>query len=77
MSDQELFRLLHFIRGSGPFKFLGAGTLSYINRGLSHDRYHEACLELERRGLIRRHKTYDDSILWMPVWPEPDKPTGE
>jgi hypothetical protein len=71
-NNESLARLLHFIRG-GNGGILGKGIRTYRDRP-ENRAMHYACLELERRGLIARHKDDRDSVLWMPIEPEPATP---
>jgi hypothetical protein len=52
----------------------GKGTLSYMGRNERNHSLHQACLELESRGLIYRFRSDGDCVLWMPVPKEPATP---
>lgn len=73
LDEPSLAKLLSFIRG-GDRALLGVGIWSYIERDKSNDLIHEACLELEKRGLIHRYPNGCDSVFWMPTHPEPAEP---
>ena len=60
--------LLMAIRGVGSCGGLGRGLSTYPLADDENDkRLHEACLDLEQRGLIHRAKDEADYVLWMPL----------
>lgn len=68
--EDRLKWLLAFIRGHGHH--YGPGITSHTQKDwkerLEHTTtLHEDCLELERRGLIRRHFENEHVVVWTPV----------
>lgn len=63
LSD-DLEQLLKFIRGEIVHWGTGITTYSDVDESPSK---HQACLELERMGLIYRHFERDDAVVWKPV----------
>ncbi len=62
--EKTLQWILEFIQGKiYPF---GKGMTSFSCGGI-HEGLHYACLELEKRGLIKRQREGDDYIGWLPV----------
>jgi len=73
-TEESLQNLLAFIQGAKPYEFFGQGIRTYTDRDPGNTRLHEACLELESRGLIKRYRVDGDCVLWMPIGPEPATP---
>lgn len=69
LHKQSLEGLLAFIRGE-ILPWLGPGITTYHDENESLPpgvcSKHDACLELERRGLIRRHISTDTAVTWLP-----------
>lgn len=63
----HLFGLLRFIRGEGEFAFFGSGIHTYPGRGEKEENIYSGCVELERRGLIRRHIDEPGYVCFMPI----------
>lgn len=68
MNENELKQLLDFIRGEGVWIAFGQGITTYPDEP---DEKHNACLELERRGLIYRRSETDTYIIWKPTLRQP------
>ncbi len=64
---EHLDALLQFIRGEGEWKHYGSGMATYQNGDGKDQKKHEACLELERRGLIVRSAEFPGrAVCWKP-----------
>jgi len=68
--SKDLQSFYEFIRGAGPYTLFGMGINTYPD--CNEDGLHDACLELEKTGLIYRKKEYVEegqltSVLWMPT----------
>jgi hypothetical protein len=65
-----LDELLEFICGRGVFGHWGQGIHTYpltAQRDANQRVLYEACLELERRGLVYRKFERDDHVYFMPT----------
>lgn len=74
-NEPDLAELLELVSGKGKWKHLGGGFTTYP--GHEDDGKHEACLELERRGLVKRWVcSTDEAVTWVdvnkPDWVDPD-----
>jgi hypothetical protein len=65
MTEDGLKELLEFIQGKRPVGMHGRGITTWPDH--DSDQKHVACLELERRGLIKRHLDREAYVTWMPV----------
>lgn len=63
---EYLDALLRFIRGAAEWKHYGSGIRTYPDGDDSSQKKHEACLELEQRGLIERELNDPDLVTWKP-----------
>jgi hypothetical protein len=50
-NKQDLFDL---IKGTGKYSIFGGGLHTYPGKGQANQRLHDACVELENEGLIKR-----------------------
>ena len=67
--EQGLTELLSFIQGK-TFPHLGTGITTYPFFGAENqEALHEGCVELERRGLIRRWRDLatESFVIWKPL----------
>lgn len=68
MNEAQLGELFEFIAGRGKYSFTRGGAMfTYPGRDENRQRLHEGCLELERRGLIRRHEDEPGYVSWVEV----------
>lgn len=63
MQEDELFAVLDFAIGRGPWAWKGHYMHTYPGR--TNDALHEACLELERRGFLERYISEPDHVCWV------------
>ena len=62
----ELHDLFDLVCGRGELRHLGSGLHTYPARTEeNHQALHAGCLELERRGLIRRQEDTPAHVLWV------------
>jgi hypothetical protein len=66
MTEKALADLLEFIRGTGQWRLYGK-VMTTSTADPDSALKHEACLELERRGLIARRAEREGYVIWMPV----------
>jgi hypothetical protein len=66
MTEEALAALLEFIRHTGQWRLYGKGITTSTADADSALK-HEACLELERRGLIARRAQREGCVIWMSV----------
>lgn len=59
---QDLFDL---IKGVGKYSIFGAGLHTYPGKGQANQKLHDACVELEKEGLIRRVIDEDDYVFFV------------
>ncbi len=65
-SEADLNQLYGFIAGRGPWRHFGPGMRTHPE-GDAQDRLkHDACLELERRGRIKRKLEESGLVVWEP-----------
>ena len=67
-NEENLMALLKFIRSEPPFHNMGApGIHTHPGYDESADSKYDGCLELERRGLIKRKIDEPGHVLFVPV----------
>ena len=66
-SEGELAYLLDFIAGRGDWAEYSPGMWTYPEGDAEARHKHDACLELERRGKIRRKHEEPGLCIWEPV----------
>ncbi len=54
MNEEDYQKLLDIIGGRGEWHFGNAGFHTYPGHSDNQEGLHEACCELERRGLVKR-----------------------
>lgn len=75
LNESDLSAMLQFIRGEGEWRLFGGSISTYPDQ--ADDAKHEMCLELERRGLIKRWVcSTETAVTWVdinkPDWVDPD-----
>ena len=60
VENNDLGVLYEIITGVGKYKLLGPYMHTYPDNSL-----HDSCLELERRGKIKRHIDETDHVCWV------------
>jgi hypothetical protein len=66
--EEDLADLEDFIYARGKYHRLGGGITTYTDKADERNRnLHEACLELERRGRIKRFNEGDGWVIWVPT----------
>ena len=66
----EAQELLSIIAGTGKFSLFGPGLRTYPGRDENNDKLHDACVELEKRGLVKSVSKIEDGVacwLWQVV----------
>jgi hypothetical protein len=66
-SQQAESELLAFIRGEGKYSAFGGGIWTHPNADDNNRQLHDACLKLEKQGLIRRIQDEPDYVIWGAV----------
>ena len=65
-ADDGLEELLDLIAGRGKYRGHGAGLWTHPGDHAEEDAIHAQCLELERRGLVRRKES--DAVTRATLW---------
>lgn len=65
MNEDELKELFEFAAGIGRFKYTGQFMHTYPGMDDNKDRIHAGCVELERRGLLKRCIDDQGHVVWI------------
>lgn len=66
-NEADLQKLYDFIAGRGDWVIYGAGIWTHPGGDESSQLKHDACLELEKRGLIKLKSEEAGICIWEPT----------
>jgi hypothetical protein len=63
MDERELQELFKFVTGQGRWAW--TGPYMHTHSDSKNDIVHAGCIELERRGLLKRHTDEPGHVCWV------------
>lgn len=69
MTESDLQELLEFATGRGKWAWKGSGMCTHPTGDDNALGLHAGCVELERRGLLKRHLDEPGQVVWVSSTP--------